>query len=500
MIRNLNTQNTNPFVNEAFDICICGAGFAGISLALKLPRHLKILLLEGGGFEYQNVSQDIYKGEITGRDYFPLTTTRLRQFGGTSGLWSGWCRALDPVDFTVRDYAPNTGWPIQYSDLSPYFAETRDILHAVLPAEKWYGALPPLAGLKAFDFQWSFPATNMGTKYRQEIENRENIHCYINANLTNITLNKDHTSVSHIEVRNYQGLLCHAQPGKLILALGGIENARLLLNCNQQINAGLGNQNDLVGRFFTEHPHYEIGHFILEDAYSHHLAKIKQDHAPAMTEYLSPTEDFMQTNKCLNFGLRVTHSAGKRDLPFSNKLDRALCRTDWWQELPPEMRLPPLDCTNDGYIHIASEQTPNPESRITLGTDIDKFGLKRPNLNWRLSKLDKHTMLQAVTQLGITFAQQNLGRVRIVDWLLDSKAPIPGFPGEIGGHHHMCTTRMSHTAKTGVVDKNQKVFGIDNLYMAGTSVFSSGGHANPTFTVVQLSLRLADHLGSLYKA
>ena len=117
-------------------------------------------------------------------------------------------------------------------------------------------------------------------------------------------------------------------------------------------------------------------------------------------------------------------------------------------------------------------------------------------LDWQLSDTDKNTLKQAALTAGEVLAKTKVGRVKPRQWLMTPESEFPGLEAEqVGGHHHMCTTRMSDLPEHGVVDKNLKVHGIDNLYIAGSSSFGSTGHANPTFTIVQLSLRLAEHLG-----
>jgi choline dehydrogenase-like flavoprotein len=147
------------------------------------------------------------------------------------------------------------------------------------------------------------------------------------------------------------------------------------------------------------------------------------------------------------------------------------------------------------WFKTASEQSPDPASRIKLGQDLDRFGKRRVAVNWQLNALDKYTLKQSALQAGRIMAVNDLGRVRLPEWLLDSGLAFPGLSkDEVAGYHHMGTTRMADSPERGVVDKNHQVFGIDNLYMGGSSVFTTSGHTNPTFTVVQLSLRLADHL------
>ena len=92
--------------------------------------------------------------------------------------------------------------------------------------------------------------------------------------------------------------------------------------------------------------------------------------------------------------------------------------------------------------------------------------------------------------VGAEFGRAGLGRVQILfeeegsDWPADLA----------GGFHHMGTTRMSDDPKQGVVDRDCRVHGMSNLYVAGSSVFTTGGSSNPTMFIVALALRLADHL------
>ncbi|MGI9522928.1 MAG: GMC family oxidoreductase [Hyphomicrobiaceae bacterium] len=151
---------------------------------------------------------------------------------------------------------------------------------------------------------------------------------------------------------------------------------------------------------------------------------------------------------------------------------------------------------NFGRLTAAWEQTPNPESRVLLSAERDKFELRRVELDWRWTSLERKTAKVCALELGRALARGNTGRLKIADWVLDDSIPVPGEEDgeEVAGCHHMGTTRMSDSPATGVVDENCRVFGLENLYIAGSSVFSTAGHANPTFTIVQLALRLADHM------
>ncbi len=179
MLANLHDLETGAFDGRTFDVAIVGAGIAGITLALALSRTVQVLLLEGGDTDFTGESQDLYSGEITGRAYFPLDECRMRFFGGTSNVWSGWCQALEPMDFVKRDHVPFSGWPIGHSDLSAYLERAAEILDIDLEARieapyrsDFDDALVSPAGLKPHRFLWSQP-TRLGEKYHDAIARAE---------------------------------------------------------------------------------------------------------------------------------------------------------------------------------------------------------------------------------------------------------------------------------------------------------------------------------------
>lgn len=504
MIYDLNEIQDDPFKDKLFDICIIGGGIAGITLAMYLKKDLDILLLEAGGMDYSEESQEIYRGKNVGHEYFNLDDCRGRWLGGSSNLWGGWCAPLSSCDFKKRDFVKHSGWPIDKTDLDPYEEEAKLITNLpkkfrLVKYKGWSDILENSdKNFNGFNFQWTAPfGLNFRDKYKSELENRSNITCFVNANLTDMTLSDDLSSIKNIEIKNYRNSVFNVNSKTYILATGGIENARLLLNFNKQCKNGIGNDNDLVGRFFAEHPHFNTGDFIMDDHIASIFASNKVEKSNEFrTTYLIPSEEFQNNDKVLNVGLRVTPNLYPYSYShsFKEKLRNAICSTDWSKKILNEQK---IGCTKyDGHIKIAAESAPNPESRVTIGPEVDKFGLKKTVLNWQLLELDKLTFKKTTIRIAELFVKQNLGRVKIQDWVLSDGTKFPGRPQELGGNHHMGTTRMGATPSEGVVDKNQKVFDIDNLYIAGSSVFPTTGHVNPTFTIIQMCLRLADHLNT----
>lgn len=508
MILDLNKLDPGFFGDQQYDVCICGAGVAGITLARKLSENLNVLLLEAGDEIYSAESYDVYRGSQSGRQYYALTETRLRFFGGTSNHWAGMCRTLDAHDFETKSYAEYSGWPIKQDALNPYLDEAKFILGIDQQSnnngkrpDSFRSRATKLNGFNRVTFAFN-PPVRFAIKYKDELKKRKNIHCVLNANLLDIQLHKNLEKVKQIEIANYQKQPFKVKTSLLVLATGGLENPKILLNCNKQIKTGLGNQQDLVGRFFSEHLHHEVGHFILTDNFKKHIYRSRRAFMRAK-RFFSPTPGMIKKDEILNFGLRFLPRKPRASKNYDQQLKAIACNNALNQSPLNVLDTDSLsECHYDGRLEIASEQTPNPSSRISLTPDRDQFGHQRLNLHWQLSDLDKHTMHKAVMRFGVEFARQELGRIRVKDWLIDAgNIQPPGLGAdEVGGHHHMCTTRMADSAKTGVVDKNQKVFGIENLYIAGSSVFSTVGHANPTFTIVQMTLRLADHINNLHRS
>ncbi|HYC27539.1 MAG TPA: FAD-dependent oxidoreductase, partial [Chitinophagaceae bacterium] len=237
------------------DLCIIGAGAAGISMALQwIGKPHKVILLEGGGLEYEPAMQDMYKGKSTGQPYYALESTRLHYFGGTTGHWAGYCSKFDAIDFRKRDWVPNSGWPITLNDLENYYPKAHELLeldHYSYDPAYWLKQDPSLKPLEfdntvVWNKIWQFsPPTRFGTKYRAPVINASNIHLFTHANVT--AIHADGASIKEVTVKNLAGKQHTVRAKHFVLACCAIQNARLLLASN------LGNQHHQVGRYFMEH-------------------------------------------------------------------------------------------------------------------------------------------------------------------------------------------------------------------------------------------------------
>lgn len=487
MIFDLNQLHPSSIVKK-YDVCICGAGPAGITIARKLAQKGKtVALLEGGGFEFSEQSQDAYAGKSIGLQYYEgLQYNRLRFFGGTSNHWAGRCSFFDGVDFEPRSYFGMPGWPIQRENVFKYFDEAAEILDISREGftktqdMHWTGA-----NFRKSDYTLSTP-TRFASKYHEELKISSRIDVYVNANLVDIKLNSALDTVVHYELMNYKKQKFIFTGNQYVLALGAIENARLLLNCNKQIAAGLGNQSDMVGRCFMEHLNVQLGRFVADDNDVWRNGGIQ----------LNPSNDLIRRlnigNSVLAFGITSEVESYGRLGKLKTAIKEIFCKSD--NVIDVSRKISDFNCPGDGVISTLMEQVPNLNSRVKLGNDKDSFGLRRVILDWQLAEQDYKTMHLLGVEVAKEMAKTGLARVQLHDFVMERSSDVP----EIIAHaHHLGTTRMSADPRYGVVDKDSKIYGLKNVYVAGSSVFSTGGGCNPTFTIVMLALRLAHHLNGI---
>ena len=489
------------------DICIIGAGAAGISMALELlnTQH-KVILLEGGGFEYDEQMQQLFAAKTTGQRYFPLKSIRLHQFGGTTGHWAGWCATFDAIDFKKRDWIPGSGWPIALEDVKPFYPRAQKYVE-VGPEEfdlaTWQKKDPslipfPLDENKVWSKMWEFsPPTRFGTTYKDAIVNAKNIHLYTYANVVDITANENASSIKEVVIKNHAGKQHTVKAKNFILACCSIQNARILLAANKQAPKGLGNDSDHVGRYFMEHLEIKTSSLWLADPADIKLYKMDFGTTKARAE-LAISEQMQTEHRILN----GTCSLSPLELATNQKSfieiwqDEKDAMDKTIEKSSKEVKAAKLDVPK-GFkayqLFARMEQAPHANSRVTLDSENDALGMPRAKLNWELTSLEKNSLRTISTIIGQEVGRASMGRVKLYEYLQDEKDESwPSFAG--GGWHHMGTTRMSSDAKDGVVDANCKVHGISNLYIAGASVYVTAGAVNPTLTLIALTIRLADHL------
>ncbi|HJZ47063.1 MAG TPA: GMC family oxidoreductase [Roseiflexaceae bacterium] len=548
------------------DICIIGAGAAGITLARQFSgQPYRVTLLESGGLKPDSATQSLYKGTSTGLPYYPLDAARLRMFGGTTNHWGATCRPFSKIDFEARDWIPNSGWPIRKDDVQPYYDRARAICWVGSPdwdLASWQrrDRLPilPLEGGRAESrVAQVVPVAerSFAKHYHDEIDRAPNVTTYLNANVTEIETNDEASAVTGVRIACLSGNRFALKARVFILAAGGMENARILLLSNRRQSAGLGNQNDLVGRYFMEHPRLEAGMIIPSDR--HLEVGFYENHRVANTRlrgYLGLTEETIRKEKLVDVQLKMipVYSAAYQESHKAPEIEsfKYLMQKLRHRELPDNFATHVSNVAADlltaqgSFLPMAPLPVPKPlalrkiigaeaEEKerllpslfgdiafavneqifsntpidyIRLSTRIDpvpnpdsrvKLGSERDPLG--LPRIELHWQLSPLDKHSVRRTLEiigaELGRASLGRLQIAIDQDDTTWTKDTrGGWHHMGTTRMSDDPQRGVVDRNCQVHGISNLFIAGSSVFPTAGSGTPTMLLVSLALRLADHI------
>jgi choline dehydrogenase-like flavoprotein len=534
--------------NFVADICIIGAGPAGISIARSfIGTSLSICLVESGGLAGEDRNQELYEGTSIGSPELDPATSRMRAFGGSCNVWGGGCVPLSTLDMRSRDWVPYSGWPLSYDEIEPYYRRAQAVC-GIESHDFTEGTFltPPARAPVAFDTNrlvnqnFVLSPVFFGDAYRSELEQAANITVLLHANLLEFEAAPAGSSVNRARIGALDGRRGMIRARHYVLACGGIENARLLLLSNSVAPNGLGNDRDLVGRYFMDHPSGKLGTLftdapdpltrpydrsggkgpapsfpelcLSDEAVQAHqllsgrvrpvaveaptpkgiqaLRDLKNAFLPVRDESVA-LEGMMRTRKSdasANDDGKTKEGIGKLGLrvglgtwDIANAVRRKLTGK-------PAVRSTHVDVI--GYF----EQAPNPESRVMLGDEVDALGQRKVCVDWRLTELDWHTYRTAAGLFGAELANSCGGKFELEPWLQEGSDAVPQLRGTA---HHLGTTRMSDDPNLGVVDRQCRVHGVDNLYVVGSSVFPTGGWAFPTFTIVALSMRLAEHLRML---
>jgi choline dehydrogenase-like flavoprotein len=508
------------------DICIVGAGAAGITLAKELiPTGKQIILVEGGDLTYSEESQSLYR---IARDspYFDPARSRLRYFGGSTNHWEGSCRPFDRIDFERRSWVQNSGWPYSYDDLAPYYERAFVYLDlAGHPGESpRIETLGPYAGRltdAGFGVRLGYasPPTRFGKKYLEDLRSAPNVKVLINANLMEIHEAGNRRSAESLTISNFRGKTASISAGIYILALGGIENPRALLLSDAVTPGGIGNEFDLVGRYFMDHPVVEAVVFYPEPGLKQALGNgiVATPSGETHALYLQANEDVLRRNQLTNARMPLepaTKTYVSLGIESTHQIEKAVTRGKALHEILTHLGhiigesdlvieqwrrqhgFSPANLRGDAFggyaIPMMLEQCPDKDNRVFLTEERDALGLRKGRISWRLPQTERDNLKRLIELFAKGTGMQGLGLVRSMLAVDDTDRRFEELMNF--GHHHMGTTRASADPKTGVVDANQRVHGRENLYVAGSSVFPTGGNVPPTTTIVATTIRLADHL------
>ncbi len=506
------------------DLCIVGAGAAGIAIAHRLlGSGLRVCLLESGGLAHEDATQDLYAGDSVGHP-MEMDVGRYRILGGSTSRWTGRCAPLDPIDFTARPWVSHSGWPINAASLDAYYPDAQIICgfraHWPQPGGAMRGRANGVND-EPDSFIWRFPRSadsarlDFSRTFRAALAADPNTIVVQHANVTALETNAA-TRVHTIRAQTLAGAKLRVTARAHALCCGGIENARLLLDSAEDPQHALGNAHDLVGRFFMQHPRgvtatvsataaqaralqQQFNLFASRHTAQHEVGFTLTEHqqrergllnASAVLAYEAAPHSGWESLKLLRARLRQ-HRLGRGTLremqhliadPFDVAMNTwRLARGRQTAFLKPRIS-----------VVADLEQLPDPDSRVTLSNRLDRLGRRRASVDWHISPLERRTARALTELVGNTLSRRRLGDTRLAAWLFET-GPYVGRE-LLRTHHHIGTTRMATNPRHGVVDANCRVHGTENLFVAGCSVFPTGGHANPTLTIVALALRLADHL------
>ncbi|HEY9877248.1 MAG TPA: GMC family oxidoreductase [Leptolyngbyaceae cyanobacterium] len=529
------------------DVCIIGSGPAGISLARELiNQDIQVCLLESGGPYPDAQIQELADGFSMGEPIHPPIDVCTRQLGGNSNAWvikigndqiGVRYAPLDEIDFEKRDWMPNSGWPFDKSHLNSYYERAQEVCQTgpfAYRPDSWENNQAkrlPLDEDRIETAMFEFgPRKAFFQQYKEEIVGSKNITIYSNATVVEIEANEACKTATRVRVACLSGKQFWVSAKVFVLACGGFENARLLLMSNQQHTAGLGNQHDVVGRYFNDHPIVYGGQFVPADPDLFNKTALydlrRINGFPAMG-YIKPSQKALRREELLNLSAIFFPRPSQRqaDAVESFKhLAKSALGKQFPQELPSHLlktflgldyvtkavylaatkkqplmpglhqggwsKLPKNQNRFESFEIIHQiEQSPEPSNRVMLSRERDILGCPKLEVHWRWSQDDAERIRR-----GQLLIAKELYRAGLGNFHVEHEDGIPKIGCPSGSHHLIGTTRMHNNPNQGVVDADCRVHGLSNLYIAGSSVFPTGGYANPTLTIVALSLRLGDLL------
>lgn len=479
------------------DVCVVGAGPAGLTVARELAaRGRRVVILESGGRIADPQAQALNAGSTTGDAYDGPGATRHRQAGGSTRVWNTWFGdevgakyvPLDTVDFEARPWWPLSGWPFDRAALDPYYARAHALCDLGRPAhagEAWESAdrpcLPLSPGPLTTGVYHFGTARPFADALLEELRHGRNALLCLNATAIALERDGEVRAVTRVRAASPTGRTLRVRARLVVLAAGGIENARLLLLTD------VADESGLVGGCFMEHPRDRSRRFVPADRALFARCGLYDLHRSTdgvVVGRLTFTDEARRRLELPAMSITLQPLARALRPPLAESLRTRLLgpreqpRAGWSQARGATRRYEAFE------LLINLEQAPDPDNRVTLGDARDRFGLPMPAIHWRWRAIDQRGLARVHAVLAEEIERRGLGRVEAG----------PEAPPDPNAHHHMGTTRMHRDPRRGVVDEHARVHGMANLFIAGSAVFPTSGFANPTLTIVALALRLAEHL------
>lgn len=481
------------------DVIVIGSGIAGSEVSTFLARKgKKVILIESGREQFDPKIQSLNDVIFTGKRHRELNphsyyhqylppklrgVSRVRQFGGTSNVWTGKWKYLQSSDFEGRDWVPNSGWPISFSDLIDHYrSAAKDYGFGDLELENERKEIADLRnrlqanGLKMASFYWESQPTRTARKFGQEMRESDRLQVILGATVTELRLNSALTKVTEAKCKSLEGREISVSGRVFVLATGAFEAARILLASDQQIPGGIGNSHDLVGRFYTDHPKHHTGILYPGTLTRNFANEFQYRPKPRFGICFALDDETQKKYKLLEHVLYLKPIYMSVKERFLKKLQG---RSGYFRD-------------QNGFVKsyrvkFVSEQVPHKESRVNLGDEFDALGQRKLEVAWRFTQQDMYSINMAIKLLSERIEKAGLGT-------FDFGEKPPRLENMTDAAHQMGTTRMADSPKKGVVDINCKVFGTENIFVASSAVFPTGPSYSPTYTILALSRRLGRHL------
>ncbi|MEP7001614.1 MAG: FAD-dependent oxidoreductase, partial [bacterium] len=396
------------------DLCVVGGGVAGITIATEaIGRGMRVMLLESGAQSPHEATQALYDGVVAGRPYYPLRNCRVRQLGGTSAVWGGWCRPLDALDFEERAWMPFSGWPFPKEHLDPAYERAQQLCGL---GENDYGAsdwrnddaLTPLMDSPSFcETLLQIRATRFGEEFRRRLEAAENVQLLLRANVLSVDMDAVNRTAQRVHVSTLGGTRFFVRATRFVLAAGGLENPRLLLASRGANRRGIGNDHDLVGRFFFDHLHAPVARLRDHDGSLRPLHATSTVRGTVVRAAVGLSREAIVNERLYGFGVTFHNARDPHDIfslaQVSESYDalRYLLKTLARGERPARAMhhaaavvsglddiatmawrkfATPTD--SDLVAGCRAEQAPARDSRVTLDDSVDALGAPRVRLDW----------------------------------------------------------------------------------------------------------------------
>ncbi|HEX9200593.1 MAG TPA: GMC oxidoreductase [Acidobacteriaceae bacterium] len=523
-----------------------GTGPVGMALALEFERlgH-EVLVLESGGKDVDPSLGEASRAEIVDADrHAPMEIAVVRALGGTSWTWGGRCVAYDDVDWVPREFVADAHWPVSGEEIRPFYKRATEYLLCGsdafrLPYKRTLTDGLTLDGVE----RWAREAKVI-LEHRERLLASERIRLSLKSTVTGLNLSADTTRIESLTVNTPDGTRT-LRARQIVLAMGGVETTRLLLHVQQTSPHLFGGIDGPLGRYYMGHISGKIASIQFSDPATIDDLDFKLDTCGAYyRRRLMLTTEEQITHRVLNTAfwpdnppfydpshgsgvlsavflalafpptgryllpeaIRLIHT-GPKPYPLAAHMWNAIVGAprgakDIFGILSNRFikkpKKPGFMVRNRGgkyALHYHAEQIPHRDSRITLGGEVDAFGLPRAVIDLRFTEQDVQSVIDSHRLLDRALQANGIGRLEY--WYSEEQVQERIYAQAADGFHQVGTTRMGGDPAQSIVDADLKVHGLDNLYVASSSVFPTTGQANSTLLAVAFAVRLAERLTTL---